>query len=410
MRVAQFESLEGIRIAVVHENITELKQAETQLQRQQEALYQREKLAAMGSLLASVAHELNNPLSVIMMQADLLREEARDQELTEQTSAIGQSAERCMYIVRNFLALARQSPPQRTAVQLNAVIEEAMNLLAYALRVDNIDVRQHLDPALPPLRADPHQLHQVVVNLITNAHQALHETSGLRQLTLTTRSDPAQSRVVFAVADTGPGIPPEVLTRIFEPFFTTKLPGVGTGLGLPLCQGIIESHGGNITVESQPGHGTIFHIELPVEALPLAVSAPPETGVLLPFDGQEKTILVVDDEDGIAKALAYLLHRDGHQVDTAANGRLALAKLQERSYDLILCDLRMPELDGAGLYQEVASWAPHLLPRFVFLTGDMMSPEADTFLKQVKSPRLSKPFRAIEVRRIVQQALHALAE
>jgi CheY-like chemotaxis protein len=295
-------------------------------------------------------------------------------------------------------------------VQLNAVIEEAMNLLAYGLRVDNIDVRQHLDPALPPLRADPHQLHQVVVNLITNAHQALHETSGRRQLTLTTRSDPAQSRVVFAVADTGPGIPPEVRTRIFEPFFTTKLPGVGTGLGLPLCQGIIESHGGTITVESQPGHGTIFHIELPVEALPLAMSETPETGALHPFDGQEKTILVVDDEDGIAKALAYLLYRDGHQVDTAANGRLALAKLQERSYDLILCDLRMPELDGSGLYQEVASWAPHLLPRFVFLTGDMMSPEADTFLKQVKSPRLSKPFRAIEVRRIVQQALRALAE
>jgi two-component system NtrC family sensor kinase len=194
-------------------------------------------------------------------------------------------------------------------------------------------------------------------------------------------------------------------TRIFDPFFTTKPPGVGTGLGLPLCQGIIESHGGAIRVESQPGQETVFRVELPVEAVPVAASAASEAEA--PLDMRKQAILVVDDETSIAKALGYLLRRDGHQVDTAANGRLALQKLQERSYDLILCDLRMPELDGPSLYRELATHSPQLLQRFIFLTGDTLGPETEAFLQQVGIPRLSKPFRAAEVRRVVQRSLQA---
>jgi CheY-like chemotaxis protein len=197
-----------------------------------------------------------------------------------------------------------------------------------------------------------------------------------------------------------------VQARIFEPFFTTKAAGVGTGLGLSLCQGIIESHGGTITVESQPGHGTVFHVTLPVETTPVAVAEASPAAAVTPLDGQERAILVVDDEAGIATALAYLLRRDGHQVDTAANGRLAFAKLQEHSYDLVLCDLRMPELDGPGLYRALEARAPHLLSRFIFLTGDTLSPEAETFLRQTGVPRLTKPFRSAEVRQVVWQGLH----
>ena len=165
-----------------------------------------------------------------------------------------------------------------------------------------------------------------------------------------------------------------------------------------------------MTVESRAGHGAVFCVELPVETLPVTMPDTPEAEACMPLEGQEKAILVVDDEDGIAKALAYLLQRDGYDVDTAANGRLGVAKIQERIYDLILCDLRMPELDGPGLYQEVATQFPHLLRRFVFLTGDMLSPEVETFFQQVEAPRLRKPFRAIEVRRVVRQALRALQE
>jgi nitrogen-specific signal transduction histidine kinase/CheY-like chemotaxis protein len=408
MRVVRFDSVEGTRVVVVHENITALKQAEVQVQRQQETLYQQEKLAAMGFLLASVAHELNNPLSIVMMQADLLREELGEPTLVERMAELNQSAERCVRIVRNFLTLARQNPPQRTAVQLNAVIDEVMTLLTYALRVDNIDVHQRLSEDLPTLWADPYQLHQVVVNLITNAQQALRETVAIRRLTITTHADIAHSSVALEVADTGRGIPPDLRTRIFEPFFTTKPPGIGTGLGLPLCQGIIESHGGTITVQSPPGGGTVFRIELPITALPLA---PPISATEAPtaMPTPQKTILIVDDEAGISKGLAYLFRRDGHQVDTAANGHFALARLQEREYDLILCDLRMPELDGPGLYRALEFHAPHLLHRFIFLTGDTLSPEAQTFLNQTGAARLNKPFRAAEIRRVVQQTLQALS-
>jgi CheY-like chemotaxis protein len=244
------------------------------------------------------------------------------------------------------------------------------------------------------------------VNLATNAQQALRDTTTSRRLTLTTRSDPTHSLVTLEVADTGPGIAPEVQERVFEPFFTTKASDIGTGLGLPLCQGIIKSHGGTISVTSQPGQGTVFRVALPVEAVPVPLAllseAPPTPPV------QAKTLLVVDDESSIAKAIAALLRRDRHQVDTAANGRLALAKLQERTYDLILCDLRMPDLDGPGLYHELEAQAPHLLRRFIFLTGDTLSPEGEAFLKQVGVPSLIKPCRGEEVRQVVRQALQAL--
>jgi PAS domain S-box-containing protein len=328
---------------ILRQEIAEHQQAEEQLHRQQEALYQSEKLAAMGELLASVAHELNNPLSVVMMQADLLREDLREGALAEQAQTITQSAERCVHIVHNFLTLARQHPPERRPVDLNKVVEAAVELLVYALRVDNIYFDLKLAPALPLLGADPHQLHQVV-NLVTNAHQALREVPPPRRLTLTIHTDPAGTPAMLEVDDTGPGIPAELQTRIFEPFFTTKPPGVGTGLGLSLCRGIIEGHGGTMHVQSQPGRGTVFRVELPIEGLSETGSERPGAESSPPVRAQAQTILVIDDEPGITSALAYLLRRGGYVVDTAANGRLALEKLQAQAYDLILCDLRMPEL------------------------------------------------------------------
>jgi PAS domain S-box-containing protein len=386
--------------------IAERKRAEEQLQQHQEALFQREKLAAMGSLLANVAHELNNPLSVVMVQADLLGEEVKDQALAERIKIVGQSAERCVSIVQNFLALARRTPPQRAHVDLNSIIEEAMAILAYALRVDNVEVEQNLAADLPLLWADRHQLHQVLVNLITNAHQALCEMTSPRRLVLTTRWEAVVNAVTLEVADSGPGIRPELWERIFEPFFTTKSPGIGTGLGLPICKGIIENHGGTIHLESQMGKGAVFRIKLPIEAEPNVGLVTPMSEVLLPV--KDKTILIIDDEPGIVSALAYLLRRDGYDVDTASNGRLALTKLQQRAYDLILCDLRMPELDGPGLYREIEVLLPHLLRRIIFLTGDTLSPEAREFLEKVGISRLNKPFRAAEVRRVVQQAVQVL--
>jgi PAS domain S-box-containing protein len=387
-------------------DIAERKQAEEQLQRQQEALHRSEKLAAMGSLLANVAHELNNPLAIVMMEADLLNEEAAAGPLTGRTRKIAQAAQRCVRIVQNFLALARERSPERTTVQLNAIIEEAVELLEYPLRVDNVSVQRHLAEDLPTLSADPHQLHQVIVNLITNAHQALRETSSVRQLTITTRYDAARHGIVLELTDTGPGIPHELQTRIFEPFFTTKPSGLGTGLGLSLCQGIIEAHGGTISVASPPGQGTTFRIEFPVETTS-TTTAPPAPEPEAEPPGAGTAILIVDDEAGIANGVAHLLRRNGHEVDTAANGRLALHKLQERTYDLILCDLRMPELDGPGFYRALEQDNPDMLQRIIFLTGDTLGAETRAFLERTNVPRLNKPFTAATIRQTVHQALQA---
>jgi CheY-like chemotaxis protein len=340
------------------------------------------------------------------VQADLLSEEVKNKALAERIKVVGQSAERCVSIVQNFLALARRTPPQRAHVDLNTIIKEAMTLLTYALRVDNVEVEQNLAADLPTLWADRHQLHQVLVNLMTNAHQALCEMPSPRRLVLTTRYDSVLNVVVLEVADSGPGIRPELRERIFEPFFTTKPAGIGTGLGLPICKGIIESHGGTIGVESQLGKGALFRIQLPMEAVPVGRPATPMSEALVPVKGM--SILIIDDEPGIVSALAYLLSRDGYHVDTAGNGRLALEKLQHRAYDLILCDLRMPELDGPGLYREIEAHLPHLVRRIIFLTGDTLSPEAREFLERAGISRLNKPFRAAEVRRAVQQSLQPL--
>jgi signal transduction histidine kinase len=255
--------------------VIERERSAAQTQRQQEALLQQEKLAAMSTMLVSVAHELNNPLTSIVLQAELLREDLRDSPLAEPATEITQAAARCERLVRQFLTLARQHPPERAAVALNTLVAETVELLAYPFRVDNVAVHLHLDDQLPPIWGDPHQLQQVLINLLTNAQQALRAAPGARDIICTTQYDPAQHRITLAVADTGPGIPPALQARIFEPFFTTKPPGLGTGLGLPLCRGMVEAHGGTLGVSSAPGRGATFRVTLPVGAVPAPTPNPP---------------------------------------------------------------------------------------------------------------------------------------
>jgi signal transduction histidine kinase len=372
-----------------------------------ERLVQSEKIATMGSLLAGVAHELNNPLAILSGQAQLLRETVEPQQIARRSDKIYEAADRCVRIVRNFLALARQRPPERADMRLNQVVRGAVELLAYELRTDGIDVVLDLADDVPVLWADSHQLHQVVVNLVANAHQAMRGNRGARTgprtIALTTRHDAEGARVRLEVTDTGPGIPPEVRAKIFEPFFTTKPPGEGTGLGLSLCRGIVEEHGGTLAVESEPGHGARFVIELPVLARPGADRHAETTEGLPPIG--PKTILIVDDEPDVAAMLAEALALDGHRTEIATNGAIALERLDRQPYDLVVSDTKMPVLSGEELYAQLQRRFPALRQRIIFLTGDLLSREKREFLERTGVPFLAKPCDLGQVRQLVHRTL-----
>jgi two-component system NtrC family sensor kinase len=392
------------RTAMLKQQTQQLQHEMTERQRMQEALLQQEKLAALGTLLANVAHELNNPLAVATMQLDNLQEEGEPEARADDLETLRQAIERCQSVAQSFLSLARQQTPTRQAVALNAVIGDVFVLLEHPLEVDGITVYRDLDENVPPVWADAHQLHHVVANLITNAHHALRETAPPRHLRLTTAAHPDRSQVILEVADTGSGIPQELQRRIFDPFFTTKLQGEGSGLGLPLCRNIVQSHGGSLSLTSQPGQGTTVRVTLPVATADVpSPEAPPEPAV--PDQAPGKAILIIDDELGVQKALRRVLQRSGHDVTTANNGHEGLAAIEERSYEVILCDMRMPDLDGPGFYRELEHRHPRLLSRIIFLTGDTLSPEAQAFFAQVDCPRLLKPFNAQKIRQAIQQAL-----
>ena len=229
------------RTAALAQQTQRLQHEISERQRMQEALVQREKLAALGTLLANVAHELNNPLAVATMQLDNLQEAWGAGAWTEDLAVLRQAVDRCTSVVQSFLALARQQAPTRQAVALNAVIGDVLVLLGHALEADGITVQLHLADDLMPLWADANQLHHLVSNLLTNAHDALRQAAPPRHLTLTTAAHADRTQVLLTVTDTGPGIPEDLQRRIFEPFFTTKAPHGGSGLGLPLCRSIVES-------------------------------------------------------------------------------------------------------------------------------------------------------------------------
>ncbi len=394
---------EPVRMVGAVMDVTERKRAEEQLGQQHEALVRSEKLAAMGQLLAGVAHELNNPLAVVIGRAELLRQLLDGTALATHAEKVSESAERCGRIVRNFLALARRRTARRQPMRLNDVVREALELIAYRFRVDDIDIDLRLEDDLPELSGDPDQLHQMIVNLVTNAHHAMLGSMD-RRLTIVTDSRRVPGHVVLVVADTGPGIAAEHRARIFEPFFTTKPVGQGTGLGLPLCQSIVEGHGGTIRVESAPGQGAAFVIELPVGVVPSAdVSATPEPAPTV----HGRRLLIVDDEPEVAALLRALFVRAGNDAVVARNGREALDLIDRGRFDAVLCDVKMPEMNGPALYQALRRVRPDLLARIAFITGDALSAETKAFLDESGVPYLTKPFTSEEVMRVLTRIVAA---
>jgi len=285
------------------------------------------------------------------------------------------------------------------------VMSAALDLTGYALKTSSVEVRLDLAADAPPVLADADQLHQVFMNLIVNAQQALQDQPPPRILSLISRFDPATNTVRIAVADNGPGIPEAVRKRIFEPYFTTKPLGSGTGVGLAVCLGIVEAHGGTLTVGSGDESGAVFTIVLPAGnqdegSLESDEPTPAMTG--------QSSALVVDDELEVRETLAEILLSAGHRVVTAASGREALERMGEERFDVILTDIRMPDLDGRALYREIERRWPERAARVVFVSGDTLTSTLRGFADESGRPVIEKPFLPSEVRRIVSEAVIVL--
>ena len=380
-------------------DITEHKRVQEEVIRQREALYRNEKLAVMGSLLAGVAHELNNPLSVIIGQLVLLQETTADRAVVSRAGRIQTAAERCARIVRSFLAMARQRPPERVPIALNAVIETAVELLSFQLRAADIRIELDFDPKLADVVADADQLHQVLINLIDNARQALLNIASSRSIRIATRADLQEGKAGLTVSDNGPGIPANIRSRIFEPFFTTKPLGEGTGVGLSLCSSIIRSHGGEIAVSDRQGGGTTFTIKLPLPDFAQLARADKQQGGTL----RRLHVLIVDDEAEIVDTLREILAGQGHVVDTAADGQRGLERALHSDYNVILSDIRMPHLDGIGFYHALQRKRPDMIDRLAFITGDTLGAEIQSFIAETGSPCLEKPFLPDDVLRFLSE-------
>jgi PAS domain S-box-containing protein len=336
-------------------DLTERNAVAEEMARQRQALYQSEKLSALGSLLASVAHELNNPLSIVVAQSMLLEELASDPDISKRATKISTAADRCARIVKTFLAMARQEPAEYRAVKLNEVVKSALDVTGHALRSSGIEVSSRLASDLPSLQGDADQLTQVVTNLILNAQQAMEGMEGDGWLKITTSHRPRTRELVVKIKDNGPGIGTDVRSRIFEPFFTTKKMEAGTGIGLAICHRIIESHGGTISVEDTRDSGASFAIRFPE-----STRSSEETPSTERPEASRATfsILVVDDEADVLDVLADILRGDGHDVDTADSGDAALERLRDRDFAVVVSDLRMPGLDGPGLYEKLRQELP----------------------------------------------------
>ena len=399
-RLIEYEGEPAFVTSVV--DLTERRAAEAEIQRQRETLHQSEKLAALGALLAGVAHELNNPLSVVVGYSSMLEELAQDAASRQRAARVHAAAERCARIVKTFLAMARSRPPQHGPVRLAEVVENALELAGYGLRTADIEIVREF-AELPAIWGDSDQLHQVLTNLIVNAQQALLQAPPPRRLWVRLRQ--GRGEVAIEVEDNGPGMAEEVRKRIFEPFFTTKPQGVGTGVGLSVSLGIVTTHGGRIEVRSTPGEGTCFTVLLP---LPAALPAPAEdVGAVKAAPGLHGRVLVVDDEAEIAELVAEHLRRDGLTVEVVASGRKALLRLQSERFDVVVSDLRMPDLDGPSLVAALRERHPELARRVVLITGDALGAELNEAIRDADLPVLEKPLDIAALRGQVRRMLAA---
>ncbi len=380
-------------VVILIEDVTEQRLLEAQI-------IQNDKMASIGQLVSGVAHELNNPLTSIAGLAELLLERPAHPELPrEHLRVIHDQAERAGRIVRNLLTFARKGVPEQTAVDLNDVVSRTSLLIVYELQLHGIELTSEVSPSPVIVLGDRYELQQVLLNLVTNAVQAV---AGLkpgqhRRITLSTiRSN---YEAVLRVRDTGPGVPKHLAPYLFTPFFTTKGPGEGTGLGLSLSYGLVKAHGGALTYEPSPEGGAEFRVTLPlyeVDALPLQENAAPKRRV-----AEGRRILVVDEDPTVHRLLSALFAPDGHAVEAVRSGEQALRLAQEGRYDLIIADMRVAAGTSKPFACALLDACPEVRSRLVVAC----SREEELPAGEYPLHRLSKPFNLRDLRSMAMEIL-----
>lgn len=417
-RDTEQSQLAVLHVEAVIRDVSERKKKDDQSRDGRYQMLQAEKMAALGQTISGVAHELNNPLATILSWAERLSERNVDDKTKQGLEVILAESERAARIVRNLLTFARKRQTTRAMVDLNQVVRETLALRAYEQKVTNIQVVEALATGVPDVFADGHQIKQVLLNLLINAEQACLGANGKGTIVVRTSHDADRGSAILEVNDDGPGIPEDRVSKVFDPFFTTKEVGQGTGLGLTVAYAIVQEHGGRIWVESKAlalrspkgeggKAGTSFFIELPVTGQHL--NAPPARGAqqqpisLEAFKGLR--VLVVEDEPALAVAVSEALADAGFTVDRAGDGEEGLTRLTEARYDLIVCDLKMPRIDGMQFYRAMAAATPALARRVIFVTGDVAGTDAERFLEETGCRWLSKPFRLGDLLRSARDTL-----
>jgi PAS domain S-box-containing protein len=383
---------------MVLQDLTERKWLEAQV-------IQSEKLAAVGQLVSGVAHELNNPLTSVVGYAELMQKEALPPKVARYLETQRNECNRAVAIVNNLLTFARKHRPEKRMTQINEVLDRTIQLRSYDFKLKNIEVILDPDPALPPTLADYSQLQQVFLNIVNNAEYAMRTNPAQKTLRVSTELSPDGAHIDVRISDDGCGISEEIIHKIFDPFMTTHPVGEGTGLGLSISYGIVQEHQGEILVESAVGKGTTFTVRLPVLSVEAAVEEPDQGSVPHP-SGQRKRILVIDDELSILELMEELLGMEGHEVLTSQNPIEGLKILETQEVDLIISDMRMPEMDGKAFLKRIELEHPHMLDHFVFTTGDVLGGETNLFLESAREiPCLYKPFQMRDLHKLLQRML-----
>ncbi len=367
--------------------------------RLREQLIHTERLAAIGQLVAGVAHELNNPLQAVVGFTELLLESEPREESRTDLEHIRTEANRAAKIVRNLLSFVRRSSTDREPLELNALVASALALREYDLTAEGVRVDAYYAPDLPAVQANREEIQQVLLNLILNAEQAIRGADGKGRLSVRTRALGGGAAV--EIEDSGPGVPEALAGQIFEPFFTTKAVGQGAGLGLSIALGIAESHGGTLALVSS-AHGACFRLELP-GGRPVRPAAPARAHAWADVTGRRA--LVVDDQPGMRELLQRMLTKRGFVVAGVGDAESAADELGRDCYDVIFCDMHMPGMNGMGLYDMMRRRQPQLLDAFVFMSGDELDVQLQRLVEAARAPLLLKPFSADELDAALERIL-----